>query len=305
MRARYVHSLFINGKIMLIQAFCSFFSCRQGFATTADALRASLAAAKKKNPHLHPRAVVVINPGNPTGAIMTEKDMRDVVMFCKQEHLLLMADEVYQTNTWKSDRPFISFKKVLRDLGAAAEGTELISFHSVSKGFVGECGRRGGYFELINIDPQVAAQIYKIASISLCSNVEGQLMVGLMCNPPKKGDASFGTYVSERDGILNSLQRRGQKLATAMSKVWKLSCLILFAFIFGVLSMRFLISCRVFPARPSTARCICFRKSRCRTRRSLPPRKPTSSRMCSTAWSCWPPPVLCACRARALVRPRT
>ena len=58
------------------------------------------------------------------------------VMFCKEEGLLLMADEVYQTNTWQAkQRPFISFKKVLRDLGKAAEGTELISFHSVSKGY--------------------------------------------------------------------------------------------------------------------------------------------------------------------------
>jgi alanine transaminase len=57
-------------------------------------------------------------------------------MFCKEEGLLLMADEVYQTNTWQAkQRPFISFKKVLRDLGKAAEGTELISFHSVSKGY--------------------------------------------------------------------------------------------------------------------------------------------------------------------------
>lgn len=65
-------------------------------------------------------------------------------MFCKEEGLLLMADEVYQTNTWQAkQRPFISFKKVLRDLGKAAEGTELISFHSVSKGYVSLRNERG------------------------------------------------------------------------------------------------------------------------------------------------------------------
>ena len=56
-------------------------------------------------------------------------------MLCKEENLLLMADEVYQENVWNSKRPFISFKKVLRDLGDKAAGVEMISFHSVSKGF--------------------------------------------------------------------------------------------------------------------------------------------------------------------------
>lgn len=43
------------------------------------------------------------------------------------------------------DRPFVSVKKVVRDLGKDFEGFELASFHSTSKGIIGECGRRGGY----------------------------------------------------------------------------------------------------------------------------------------------------------------
>lgn len=42
------------------------------------------------------RAIVIINPGNPTGQCLDEDTMRMVVNFCKKEHLLLMADEVYQ-----------------------------------------------------------------------------------------------------------------------------------------------------------------------------------------------------------------
>ena len=46
-----------------------------------------------------------------------------------------------QTNTWKDDRPFVSFKKVASDIGALdGDSTlQLASFHSVSKGFLGEC----------------------------------------------------------------------------------------------------------------------------------------------------------------------
>lgn len=36
-----------------------------------------------------------------------------------------------------------------------SEALELVSFHTVSKGFLGECGQRGGYFEMTNIHPKV------------------------------------------------------------------------------------------------------------------------------------------------------
>ena len=93
------------------------------------------------------RALCVINPGNPTGQCMTEENMRHTIDFCHQKGLLLLADEVYQTNVYSDKLPFHSFKKVLKSMGSKYEDVELISFHSVSKGMVGECGRRGGYFE--------------------------------------------------------------------------------------------------------------------------------------------------------------
>jgi aspartate/methionine/tyrosine aminotransferase len=37
-------------------------------------------------------------------------------------------------------------------------GLSLVSFHSISKGFIGECGIRGGYFELFGIDPEVRSR---------------------------------------------------------------------------------------------------------------------------------------------------
>jgi len=42
------------------------------------------------------------------------------------------------------------------DLGPPiSKEVQLISFHSVSKGYYGECGQRGGYFEMTNIPPEV------------------------------------------------------------------------------------------------------------------------------------------------------
>ncbi len=41
-------------------------------------------------------------------------------------------------------------------------GTELISFHTVSKGTGGECGLRGGYVEFTNIHPGAVEEMYKV-----------------------------------------------------------------------------------------------------------------------------------------------
>ena len=63
----------------------------------------------------------------------------------------------------------------------------LASMHSVSKGFYGECGRRGGYVELVGMPADVRAEFYKLASINLCSNLNGQICMALVMIPPKVG----------------------------------------------------------------------------------------------------------------------
>jgi len=60
------------------------------------------------------------------------------VEFARDEELVVLADEVYQTNLWDDSLPFVSFKKVAHDMGALDDGLQLVSFHSVSKGFLGE-----------------------------------------------------------------------------------------------------------------------------------------------------------------------
>ncbi|KAF0689248.1 Aste57867_19284 [Aphanomyces stellatus] len=86
-----------------------------------------------------------------------------------------MVDEVYQVNVY---------------MGPAYDNVKLASFHSTSKGFTGECGLRGRYMELVNFDRDVMEELYKLVSINLCSNIEGQLMAAFMRIPPKPGDAS-------------------------------------------------------------------------------------------------------------------
>ena len=196
----------------------------------AQSLHDAVAQAKAQG--LHVRALAVINPGNPTGGVLASADQRAIIDLCVREGIVLMADEVYQENIWKPGGEFRSFKAVAAEAGAisadptdaAGSALQLMSFHSVSKGFLGECGRRGGYVEMVGIEQGVMDEAYKLASVSLCSNLSGQVMVGLMVNPPKKGDASYEQYTSERDGILASLKRRAVKLSAALCEMEGVSC---------------------------------------------------------------------------------
>ena len=43
-----------------------------------------------------PRAIVIINPGNPTGNVLSKKNLEDVIKFAYKNKLFLFADEVYQ-----------------------------------------------------------------------------------------------------------------------------------------------------------------------------------------------------------------
>ena len=164
-----------------------------------------------------PIAIVVINPGNPTGAVLSYENIAMVIGFAKRHRLAIMADEVYQENVYAAGRRFVSFAKVMHDLGE--HDVSLFSFHSISKGFLGECGHRGGYVEFRNVPDDVMAEMAKLQSIALCSNVPGQLATSVMVAPPRPGDASHATYVRERDGVLAQLKAKAELLGRGINAI--------------------------------------------------------------------------------------
>ncbi|KAL5197256.1 hypothetical protein ABZP36_000768 [Zizania latifolia] len=129
-------------------------------------------------------------PGRVTGAYshslaLAEENQKKIVEFCKNRGL------VYQENIYVEDKEFHSFKKIARSMGDTEDDLPLVSFQSVSKGYYGECGKRGGYMEVTGFSADVREQTYKVASVNLCSNVSGQILGSLIMNPPKAGDESF------------------------------------------------------------------------------------------------------------------
>lgn len=194
-----------------------------GWAMDVQALQESIDEARDKG--ILCRALVFINPGNPTGQCLTAENIEQLITFCFENRLVLCADEVYQENVYNPARPFVSARKVL---GGMAEpirsGLELVSLHTVSKGSYGECGLRGGYMELHNMDPQVVDEIYKTASINLSPNVPGQVALGLMVNPPRPGDFSHDQYFREKGRVLESLKRRAKMVTDSFNKLEGVSC---------------------------------------------------------------------------------
>lgn len=175
------------------------------------------------NNGINVKAIVVINPANPTGAILDKNSIKQLVDFVEEHNLAIIADEVYQENLYGGE--FISFAKAI-----GTRNIPLFSLHSVSKGFYGECGQRGGYLEVRN-PPQVTNSdvpfinlLFKVSSVNLCSNTIGQALVYLMVNPPDIDSDTFKIFDSERKMILNELYAKAMIVRNSFKQMDGMEC---------------------------------------------------------------------------------
>jgi aspartate/methionine/tyrosine aminotransferase len=191
-----------------------------GWKLSRPMLDAALAKAKAEGTRV--KAICVINPGNPTGAVLDEANIAMIVDFARAHGLPILADEVYQENIYLAEDKFVSFARVFHQM--EVKNVALFSFHSCSKGILGECGVRGGYFEHRNVPEDVAAQILKLQSVCLCANLAGQAATYAMVRPPRPGMPSYALYTQERTGILESLKQRAILLAEGLNRIEGISC---------------------------------------------------------------------------------
>jgi len=186
------------------------------------ALTESITEAVRRG--IHPVAIAVINPGNPTGAVLSYENIRMIVDFARKHRLTILADEVYQENVYGKECKFYSFAKVLHDMHE--RDVSLISFHSVSKGLLGECGHRGGYAEFRNIPDEVLSELVKLQSISLCSNVPGQIATYVMVSPPRPDEESYELYTRELNSVFSELKLKAEMLGSQINGIKGMSVTI-------------------------------------------------------------------------------
>jgi len=193
----------------------------KGWGLDLEDLQRSLDTARG---HCEPRALVVINPGNPTGQVLSRQNIEDIIKFAKKENLFILADEVYQHNVYAEGAEFFSFKKVMHELGDEYRDMELASFMSTSKGYMGECGYRGGYCEVINLDPEVKVQLLKSISAKLCPTVSGQSAMNVVTNPPEPGSPSYDLFLKEKEYVLGDLAQKAKMTTETLNSIEGVSC---------------------------------------------------------------------------------
>lgn len=176
---------------------------------------------------IRPSVLVVINPGNPTGSVLSVEAIEKIFQVAAKYGIVVIADEVYQENIFAGSE-FHSMKKVLRQLQKEHPGiydnVQLASLHSTSKGVSGECGQRGGYMELTGFTHEIRQVVLKLASISLCPVVTGQALVDLMVCPPKPGDESYEQDRKEREMIHEELDHRAGLLHDTFNSLEGIEC---------------------------------------------------------------------------------
>jgi aspartate/methionine/tyrosine aminotransferase len=203
------------------------------------------------------RALAVINPGNPTGNVMSEEDIQDVIKLAEKYNMIVLADEVYQDNIYAPGKKFHSFRKVALKMMSKVQ---LFSFHSISKGYYGECGLRGGYVQMENIDKSVNDEMYKMMSMSLCSNTVGQAMMAQIVNPPVPGDASYKLFEQERSTVFDGMIKKAGIVHKLLNEVPGINCMpiegAMYAFPRVTLPKKYINHAKKLGKTPDTLYCI-------------------------------------------------
>ncbi|MBI4742871.1 MAG: pyridoxal phosphate-dependent aminotransferase [Betaproteobacteria bacterium] len=117
------------------------------------------------------RAIVIINPNNPTGALYPDSLLLEIVAIAREHGLIVYADEVYD--------------KVLYDgvthtaIASLAEDVLIVTFNGLSKNYRC-CGYRAGWM-IVSGDLRDARDYIEgldmLASMRLCANVPGQYAI--------------------------------------------------------------------------------------------------------------------------------
>ena len=117
------------------------------------------------------KAIVVINPNNPTGALYPESLLREIVEIARQHQLIIMADEIYDKTLYDGN--------VHTSIASLADDVLCLTFNGLSKNYR-SCGYRAGWM-VVSGEKRHAKDyitgLNMLASMRLCANTPGQLAI--------------------------------------------------------------------------------------------------------------------------------
>ncbi len=120
---------------------------------------------------LNTRAIVVINPNNPTGALYPESVLREIVEVARQYQLIVFADEIYDKTLYDGETH--------TSIASLADDVLFITYNGLSKNYRA-CGYRAGWMVVSGAKAHARDYIEglnMLASMRLCSNTPGQLAI--------------------------------------------------------------------------------------------------------------------------------
>ena len=144
------------------------------------------------------KAICCINPGNPTGTVLTMDEMKLIGEIAKEHDLWIIADEVYREFAYDG-RTAVSFGQIpeIED--------RVIIIDSVSKRF-SACGARIGF--LISKNQEFMQSVMKIAQGRLCVSTVDQVgAAALFRLPASYYDEVKAEYCGRRDVVYEELMK--------------------------------------------------------------------------------------------------
>ena len=129
------------------------------------------------------KALVVINPNNPTGALYPVELLRGLVEIARRHELVVVADEIYDKTLYDG--------AIHTSIASLADDVLFVTFNGLSKNYRA-CGYRAGWM-IVSGDKRDASDYVEglnmLASMRLCANTPGQLAI----------QTALGGYQSIRD----------------------------------------------------------------------------------------------------------
>lgn len=144
------------------------------------------------------KAILLCNPGNPTGTLYSKESMLALGEVAKKHDLFLLSDEVYREFCY-TDEPHFSAMNI-PDLEQ-----NVILIDSVSKRY-NLCGARIGC--IVSHNKEVMAAAMKYAQARLCPPVIGQIAsIGALDTPDEYFDEVKAEYIKRRDFMIQGLNK--------------------------------------------------------------------------------------------------
>lgn len=147
------------------------------------------------------RAIVIINPNNPTGALYPDALLLELVELARRHQLIIYADEIYDKMLYDGQQH--------TSIASLADDVLFVTFNGLSKNYRA-CGYRAGW--MVVSGEQSHAQDYIeglniLSSMRLCSNVPGQFAI----------QTALGGYQS-----IDDLVAEGGRLRRQRDMAWEM-----------------------------------------------------------------------------------